>query len=114
MLMEMSHNKPFSRRKFVSVGLFATLVVLIITAIVIQIFEALEIDFFIHLFTVIHIFTGLTFTVLSVLHTMLNWQLLRGYFQTKRLGVRRETIGALLLTLITILTAVLFVCLVMD
>lgn len=112
--MVISHKKSFSRRKFVSLGLFLTLTVLVITAIVIQIFEALEEDFFIHIFTVIHIFAGLTFTVLSVFHTITNWQSMRGYIKNKDLVISREAIYAFLLTIIAILAGILFVCFVMD
>nr|WP_320057430.1 hypothetical protein [uncultured Bacteroides sp.] len=106
--MVVSHKKVFSRRKFVSVGLFLTLAVLVITAIMIQFFEAFEAAFFIHLFTVIHIFTGLAFTILSVLHIIKNWQSMRIYIKNKGVFVNRETIYAFLLTMIAILTGVLF------
>lgn len=107
--MEVSYKKVFSRRKFVSVGLFLTLSVLVLTAILIQIFEAFEEDFFIHLFTVAHIFTGLAFTVLSVFHIIMNWQSMKSYIKTKGLIVSREAIYAFLLTMIAILAGFLFV-----
>lgn len=112
--MEVSNKKTFSRRKFVSVGLFLTLTVLVITAIVIQIFEALEEDHFIHLFTVIHIFTGLAFTVLSVLHAKINWQLMKNSIKDKRLIVSKESIYALLFTMTAIIVGCLFVFILMD
>lgn len=112
--MGVFHKKAFSHRKFISVGLFLSLAVLVITAIVIQIFEALEDDFFLHLFNVTHIFTGLVFTVLSVLHIIMNWQSMKVYIKTKELIVSREAIYAFLLTMIAILTAVLFVCFIVD
>ena len=108
--MKVSNKKTFSRRKFVSVGLFLTLAVLVITAIVIQIFEALEEDLFIHLFTVTHIFTGLAFTVLSVLHVIINWKSMMAYIKGKDTIVSREAIYALLLALIAILIGILFFC----
>jgi hypothetical protein len=112
--MKVSDKKTFSRRKFASVGLFLTLAILVITAIVIQIFEAIEEDFFIHLFTVIHIFTGLSFTVLSVLHIMMNWQSMKAHVKDKTLTVSREAMYALLLTIMSILAGCLFVCFIMD
>ncbi|KAA6335021.1 hypothetical protein EZS27_016708 [termite gut metagenome] len=112
--MEMSNQKTFNRRKFVSVGLFLTLVILVITAIVIQIFEALEMDLFIHLFTVVHIFTGLAFTVLSVLHAKINWQSMKVYVKAKESFISREAVYALLLTIMAILAGCLFVCFIMD
>ncbi len=107
-------NSKFSRRKFVSAGLLFTLVILMFTAIVIQIFEAINDDFFIHFFTVIHIFTGLTFTVLSVIHMVLNWRAMRNYLQLK-LGLgNREVFWACFLTIGAVLIGFLFVCFIMD
>lgn len=106
---ESAGKKTFSRRKFVSVGLFFTLVVLVITAIVIQIFEAIEDDFFIHCFTVAHIFTGLAFTVLSFLHAKINWLSMKSYIRAKGSTVGREVMYAFLLTMGAILAGFLFV-----
>lgn len=104
----------FSRRKFVSIGLFLTLAVLVVTAIIIQIFEALEDDLFIHFFTVIHIFTGLSFTVLSVIHLVLNWSAMKSYVKMKQLIGNREVIAAFLLTMLAILAGFLFVYFLID
>jgi hypothetical protein len=107
--MEISHKKTFNRRKFVSVGLLLTLIVLVITAIVIQIFEALENELFTHLFLVTHIFTGLTFTILSVLHAKMNWQSMKTYVKSKQHIFSKEIVYALLLTVLTIFIGILFV-----
>jgi hypothetical protein len=104
-----SHQKAFSRRKFFSVGLFLTFIVLVITAIAIQIFEALENELFTHLFTVVHLFSGLAFTVLSVFHAKMNWQSMRLYVKAKQSVFSREAVCAFLLTVVTILVGVLFV-----
>jgi hypothetical protein len=104
-----SHQKAFSRRKFISVGLFLIFIVLVITAIVIQIFEALENELFIHLFTVIHIFSGLAFSVLSVFHAKMNWQSMRVYVKAKQSVFSREAVCAFLLTMATILIGVFFI-----
>ena len=107
--MNVSHQKAFSRRKFISVGIFLTFTVLIITAIVIQILEALENELFIDLFTEVHIFSGLAFTVLSVFHTKMNWQSMRVYVKAKQSVFSREAICAFLLTVATILVGVLII-----
>lgn len=112
--MKISNQKTFHQRKFVSVGLFLTLIVLVITAIVIQIFEAVEIDFYIHLFTVIHIFNGFAFTILSISHIIKNWRPMKNYIKTKKLVIDREVIYALLLTISTILVGFLFVYFLID
>jgi len=107
--MEMPHRNTFNSRRFVSVGLFFTLLVLVITAIVIQVFEALENDLFIHLFTVTHIFTGFAFTVLSVLHAKRNWILMKSYMKDKKVTWSKEVLYAFLLTVAAILAGILFV-----
>jgi heme/copper-type cytochrome/quinol oxidase subunit 2 len=112
--MNASHKRVFNRRKFVSIGLFLTLIVLVITAVVIQIFEALENELFTHLLLVTHIFTGLAFTVLSVFHAKMNWQSMKVYVKAKQSVVSKEAIYAFLLTVITILIGVLFVLIIMD
>lgn len=105
--MNASHQKSFSRRKFISVGLFLTLIVLVITAIVIQIFEALENELFIHLFTVVHIFSGLVFAVLSIFHAKMNWQAMRVYIKAKQSVFSREAVCAFLLTVVAVFVGVL-------
>lgn len=107
--MNVSHQKAFSRRKFISVGLFLTFTVLVITAIVIQIFEGLENELLIHLFTLVHIFSGLAFTVLSVFHAIMNWQSMKAYVKAKQSVFSKEAVCAFLLTVVTILVGVLFV-----
>jgi len=107
--MDVSNKKTFSRHKFVSVGLFLTLAVLVITAVVIQIFEAREEDLNMHLFLVAHIFTGLTFTVLSVLHIIIHWQSMKIYIKGKKMIVSREALYAFLLTIVAIFVGFLFV-----
>jgi hypothetical protein len=107
--MNASHQKAFSRRKFISVGVFLTFIVLLITAIGIQIFEALENELFIHLFTMFHILFGLAFSVLSVFHAKMNWQSMRVYVKAKQSVFSREAVCAFLLTVATILVGVLIV-----
>lgn len=112
--MEVTNKRKFSRRKFVSVGLFLTFTVLVTTAIIIQIFEALKNDFFMHFFTVSHIFTGLAFTVLSVLHLKLNWESMKSCVKFKQLIGNREAFYALLLTMLAILPGFLFAYFIID
>jgi hypothetical protein len=111
--MESTHVNAFSHRKFMSVGLFLNFAVLVLAAIVIQIFEGTKNDFFMHVFTVIHIFSGLGFTVLSVLHIKMHWQSMKGYMKTKG-TISREVIYAILLAAGIIIGAILFVCFLMD
>ena len=112
--MEASHKKIFNCRKFISFGLFLTFAVLVITAVVIQIFEALENDFLIHFFTVTHIFSGLIFTVLSVLHIKKNIRSMKTYLKTGQLTAGREAIYVVLITVAAVLAGFLFAYFIID
>lgn len=111
--MSTSRKHAFNRREFVSMGLLMTATVLVVTAIVIQVFEVLEDNFFMHLFFVAHVFTGIAFAVLSVLHARINWQSIDSYMDGGGAAVSREVVCASLLTVATVLAGFLFVCFVM-
>lgn len=103
------HNPPFNRRKFVSAGLFLTLVMLVVTGILIQIFENFEEGFSIHFFTAVHVLTGIVFAVLSVLHTLTNWRLLKSYIKSKTTAIiSKEALAAFLLAMAIIFVSFLF------
>lgn len=112
--MKILNKTVFNCSKFISVGLFFTLTVLVVTAILIQIFEAFQEDFFIHLFFLAHIFTGMAFTTLGVLHTKIHWNSMKNYIMAEGLNVSREAIYAFLLTVIAILIGFLFVLFFVD
>lgn len=103
----------FNRREFVSVGLLMTATVLVITAVVIQVFEALEDNFYMHLFFVAHIFTGIAFAVLAVMHANMNWESIDGYLGSGEMVASREVLCAALLTVTTVIAGFLFVYFVM-
>lgn len=107
--METTETNTFNRRKFVSLGLLFTLAVLVATAVLIQVAEAIENDFFIQFFTVIHIFNGLALTILAVLHAKINWQVMMAYFKSKNLRVSKEAVCAVWVTAIAVLSGILFV-----
>lgn len=100
--MEVSQRKSFNRRKFVSIGLFLSLVILVITGILIQIYENFEEGFSIHFFTAVHVLTGLAFAVMSVLHAVTNWKSLKAYINTKEAGISREAIWAFLVGIVIV------------
>ena len=101
--MESTNKKKFSRRKFVSVGLFLTLAILVVTGILIQVFENFKEGFAIHFFTAVHVLTGLFFSVISILHIVINWRTLRGYIKTKDIKIGKEALAAILVAIIIIL-----------
>jgi hypothetical protein len=106
--MKTSPEKSFNSRRFVSVGLFFTLALLVLTGILIQIFESFENEFPMHFCTAVHVLTGLVFTVLSVFHTITNWRSLKAHI--KKAGgaaVGREATVAFLVVIMTVVTGFL-------
>ena len=92
--MEALQRKSFNQRKFVSVSLFLTLAVLVITGVLIQVFENFEEGFAIHFFTALHVLTGLGFAIFAVLHTKMNWKALKSYIKIKGACINREALWA--------------------
>lgn len=107
--MEVLKKRPFNQRKFVSAGLFLTLIMLVVTGILIQIFENFEEGFSIHFFTAIHVLTGIVFAILSVLHTITNWRSLESYIKSKTAAtISKEALAAFLLAMAVIFVSFLF------
>lgn len=100
--METTNKKAFSRRKFVSVGLFLSLAILVITGVLIQIYEHFEEGFAIHFFVGVHVLTGIFFLVISILHIIINWRALKSYIKTKDVSISKETIVAIVAVIIII------------
>lgn len=106
----MGKTTKHSQRSFISVALMFTFILMFVTAVVIQIFEAIETEFYIHLFTVIHIFSGLAFTILSICHMKKNWKTMKEYM----VFGKRQISYALYLVLLIIIMGFLFVNYIMD
>jgi hypothetical protein len=101
--MKTFFKKPFNSRKFVSVGLFFTLASLVVTGILIQIFETFENGFPMHFCTAVHVLTGMVFAVFSVLHTVTNWRSLKTHIKhAKGATLSREATVALFLVMIIV------------
>lgn len=101
--MEALQRKSFNRRKFVSVNLFLTLIVLVITGVLIQVLENFEEGMAIHFFTALHVLTGLGFATFSVLHIIMNWKALKSYLRTKGTGISREALWAFFVGVLIVL-----------
>lgn len=101
-IMEKTNKKTFSQRKFVSVGLFLSLAILVITGILIQIYEHFEEGFAIHFFVGVHVLTGIFFSVISILHIIINWRALKSYIKTKDVSIGKETIAAIVVAILII------------
>ncbi|KAA6312122.1 hypothetical protein EZS27_036890 [termite gut metagenome] len=70
-----------NKRAIVSVGLFIIFVVLILSALMIQITEVNRGSFAHHVWTAIHVLCGLLFTILVILHIVFNWHTLKSYLK---------------------------------
>lgn len=101
--MELSNKQTFNTRKFVSVGLFFLFLTLVITGILIQIFETFEEGFSIHFFIGVHVLAGIVFVILSVIHIIKNWKSFKSYIKTKNVSMSKEAIAGFLLTIIVVL-----------
>jgi hypothetical protein len=112
--MEMSNKKGFSQRKFVSAGLCISLIILIITAVLIQFFEDYEDSIELHFSIASHAFAGVIFVILTLSHLVLNWQSVRSYMMGWGLIVSKETISALVLIISVISASCLLLYFIMN
>lgn len=105
--MSTEQNEKSNRRKFVSITLFYTFVMMVVSAFVIQIFEAMESDFWTTFFTAFHALFGITFTVLSIIHVITNRKALFSYFKSAKGTILWETIAVLAVVLSFVILSVL-------
>jgi len=87
--------ETFNYRAYVSVGLFLALVILFITAVLIQFFEDDPDSLETHLSVSFHALAGIFFIIFNILHLKLNWQSMKIYMK-KKSGISNETIYAIL------------------
>ena len=97
-------KRSFNPRKFVSVCLFFTLGTLIITGILIQVFEATRSEFPFHFVTAVHVLTGLIFAIISIAHTVINWRALKTHIKAGCAIMGSETLISLLIIATLVLT----------
>lgn len=84
-------NRTFRWRHLASVGLLITLLMLVASAILININEAVENDVLIHRYTVVHTLSGVIFVLLSIYHIIVNWAALKSYVPIVRSMSKRQT-----------------------
>jgi succinate dehydrogenase/fumarate reductase cytochrome b subunit len=110
-------KRTLKRHQFVSVGLFVTLVLLVASSILINIYEAkndigetVENNLLIYRYTIVHTISGLIFLFLSIFHLIVNWSLLKSYLLSVwNISENRAVFAAFLVALCPILTAILLV-----
>lgn len=94
--MNVSHKRAFNYRAFISMGLFFTLIILFVTAVLIQFFEDDPDSLENHISVSCHALAGIAFIILNMFHLKLNWQSFKSYPKNKEEGISREIITAVL------------------
>ncbi|MFV0392280.1 MAG: hypothetical protein ACK5KP_10425 [Paludibacteraceae bacterium] len=94
--MRTSHQKAFNYRAFISVGLFFALIILFVTAVLIQFFEEDPDSLEMHISVSCHALAGIIFIILNIIHLRLNWQAFKSYTKNKEGNVNREITLAIL------------------
>jgi len=112
--MEIPHKKTFNYRAFISVGLFFTLVILFITAVLIQFFEHDEDSLEMHISVSCHALAGIIFIILNILHLKLNLQSFKSYLDNKKTSTSREITLAVLAVALTIVIGTFIVYLILG
>jgi cytochrome b subunit of formate dehydrogenase len=77
--MKSSENKSFKSRKVISIVLFAALIILPITGVLIDVAERTENEFLLHFSTIFHALTGIVFTIFGIFHVIKNWRTMKNY-----------------------------------
>jgi cytochrome b subunit of formate dehydrogenase len=77
--MNTSKNKSFKSRKVISIVLFAALIILPITGILIDVAERTKNEFLLHFSTIFHALTGIVFTIFGIFHVVKNWRVMKTY-----------------------------------
>lgn len=95
--MKVSYKRRFNYRAFVSIGLFFALIILFVTAILIQFFEDEPDSLEKHISVSCHALAGIAFIILNMFHLKLNWQSFKAYPKNKKEGgISKEIITAVL------------------
>jgi len=112
--MEMSQKKPFNYRAFISVGLFFTLVILFVTAVLIQFFEHDEDSLEMHISVSCHALAGILFIIFNVLHLRFNWLSFKLYLNSEKVSINKEAIFAVLSVILAIVFGTFVVYLILG
>jgi uncharacterized BrkB/YihY/UPF0761 family membrane protein len=111
----MENEKKFKTRAFISITLFFFIIILALTGTTIQIVEDMVetsetfsgvLNNILHSATAIHVLTGFSFAILSVIHIILNWKVLINHLRKKSNEINKEAVFAFLLVVIEIITGI--------
>lgn len=93
--MDITDKRRFNHRAFISVGLFFALIILFVTAVLIQFFENEPDSLPMHISVSCHALAGIAFVILNILHLKLNWQFFKSYAKDRKGNISREIVSAL-------------------
>jgi cell division protein FtsW (lipid II flippase) len=73
-----------NRRAIVSVGLLIFFILLIVSAVMIQVEEVNPQSFSLHVWTAIHVVCGTVFMIFVIFHLVYNWRIFKNYLNGKK------------------------------
>jgi Kef-type K+ transport system membrane component KefB len=76
-------RKSSNKRAVVSVGLFILFVLLIVSAVMIQVKEDNPQSFGLHVWTAVHALCGIVFIAFVIFHLVYNWKIFKSYCKRK-------------------------------
>jgi hypothetical protein len=76
-------RKIFKKRASVSIGLFILFILLIVSAVMIEIKEDNPQSFSLHAWTAVHGVCGIIFTAFVIFHLVYNWKIFKSYLNRK-------------------------------
>jgi hypothetical protein len=62
-----------------------------------------------HFVTAVHVLTGFGFAILSVIHIVLNWKVLKSYLKKDKTGLNKETVFVCLLVAVILVATVIII-----
>lgn len=104
-LAEATAKNTFNRRKFISVTLAFSMIVMLLAACAIQDAEAGGIENYGTLTTIIHTFSGLIFSGFLVAHLKMNWKAMKSYLTPKKAFMSKEVFYGSCISTIPIILA---------
>ncbi|MDR1562764.1 MAG: DUF4405 domain-containing protein [Dysgonamonadaceae bacterium] len=78
-----TNRKISNKRAIVSIGLFILFILLIMSAIIIQVEENNPQSFGLHVWTAVHVVCGTVFMIFVIFHLVYNWKIFRNYLNRK-------------------------------
>jgi cytochrome b subunit of formate dehydrogenase len=97
--------------------MFFFIFILAVTGIIIQIIEDFSAETYeiippflplvLHSVTAVHVLTGFSFAVFSVIHILANWSVLKSYFRKKTVLINREVVFAVFMSIVIVSSGII-------